>query len=212
MVLKCDLKTVENECSSFSLLEPLVGILLIWKLNLPKDILGMEINTVIRGWERDQMRIWQDVRVKMDLLKLDSLLKDTQWSSKETSYLHVMHWEQAPPFQKGVTPWEWHDSCLLRPRSAKRNRNAQKKTGLLIEKRPCGAHKTFICFVSVPSVAQEIHSNLSFASTAPFYKPYLIWAAKANLLSLTIKVTRSSRRSSAGCMCVFEFSGEESWY
>lgn len=127
MVLKCDLKTVENECSSFSLLEPLVGILLIWKLNLPKDILGMEINTVIRGWERDQMRIWQDVRVKMDLLKLDSLLKDTQWSSKETSYLHVMHWEQAPPFQKGVTPWEWHDSCLLRPRSAKRNRNAQKK-------------------------------------------------------------------------------------
>lgn len=127
MVLKCDLKTVENECSSFSLLEPLVGILLIWKLNLPKDMLGMEINTVIRGWERDQMRIWQDVRVKMDLLKLDSLLKDTQWSSKETSYLHVMHWEQAPPFQKEVTPWEWHDSCLLRPRSAKRNRNAQKK-------------------------------------------------------------------------------------
>lgn len=206
--MKCDLKTAENECSSFSLLETLVDILLIWKFNLPKDILGMEINTVIRGWERDQMRIWQDVRVKMDLLKLDSLLKDTQWSSKETSCLHVIHWEQAPPFQNEVTPWEWHDSCLLCPRSAKRNRNEQKN-GLLIKKRLRGAPKTFICFVSVPLVAQEIHSNLSFASTAPFYKPYLILYT---LLLLTIKVTRSSPRSSAGCVCVFEFSREESWY
>lgn len=45
------------------------------------------------------MRIWQDVRVKMDLLKLDSLLKDTQWSSKDTSYLHIIQWEHAMQFR-----------------------------------------------------------------------------------------------------------------
>ncbi len=70
-----------------SLLDTLADILLIWKCNLPKDITGMEINTAITGWERGLMRIWQDVRLEIDLQRLESLSKETQLSSKWISHL-----------------------------------------------------------------------------------------------------------------------------
>lgn len=201
-ISKCDLKTGKWMHQFFHL----VDILLIWKFNLPKDILGMEINTVITGWERDQMRIWQDVRVAMDLLKLDSLLKDTQWSSKDTSYLHIIQWEPAMQFRSGVTPWKRYDSCVScsRPCATQTHKKQPAHYG------ESAQNVSFFCFVSLPLVAQGIHSNLSFGTS-----PFCISYEQPRLLcfSLTIKVTP---RSSAGCKCVClcecVFGREESWY
>ena len=50
------------------------------------------------------MRVWQDVRLEMDLLKLDGQLRDTP---HETVYLIAMiQWEHAFRFYAEATPWK----------------------------------------------------------------------------------------------------------
>lgn len=49
----------------------------------------MEINIAITGWEKGQMRIWQDVRVEMDFAEIGWLLGRHYMVFKVDFVLHV---------------------------------------------------------------------------------------------------------------------------
>lgn len=166
--------------AAFPLLETPVDALLIWKCNLPKDITGMEINNVITGWERGQMRVLQDGRLEMDLLKLDGQSKDTPRCLNYTLYLiSVIQWEP---------PWKRHDSHLFCARGAL---PFTKVWFVLWEENMRIVEKTLSsCFCGL-GCSKDLFIP-SFCKERLPAKPYLIWAAKATLLSLFIKVTLST--------------------